>query len=637
MSKDSSIHSILLVEDNLADARLVSRYLANNDIIKTELLHVVDMRSALEVLHKQEFSVILLDLSLPDSFGLDTLQKLRTGVPSKTLNTIVLTGDTDKKTGISAIRAGAQDFLIKGNIDADSLGKSIRFAIERVQTYRFLDQTQRSAKIGSWRYILENDVFQISDIVFEILGLNPFGFETLKEGIEKSEGKFLIFNDLITQNFNQSIAQKDISLELSNNDQRYLILKFERNLSIDNQVQLDGTIQDITERVKANELAKEAEFNKRALEMKERFIANVSHEMRTPMNVILGLSRLLLDTKLSDVQLTYLNSIIHSGDMLLGIVNDILEISSHQQGRLELIYKSVNIRDLIKNIETQMKPRVEEKILTAQYFVANEVPEILEIDQLRLQQILMNLVGNAIKFTENGGIKVSVNFDNSHEQRSLKIMIEDTGIGIPTEKIDSVFEPFVRVISKEKLHEGTGLGLTIVKTWIEKMNGSIIIQSKLGKGTNVLISLPVHISDQQSPELKSPKSRKNGLLSLKKILLVDDHALNRLVAQKTIQQKFPNCEIIIAENGKQALEKIENELPGLVLMDLQMPVMDGYEATWMIRKSGNELVAGLPVLAMTANAYITKDTELNAKGFTDYILKPFDVDELVEKINLYCK
>ena len=636
MLKDPKIHPVLLIEDNPADARLVKHYLDHNEIIQTSLTHVNDIKSALDALQLQEYSIILLDLSLPDSFGLETLQKLRKGLPGKTLNIIVLTGNIDKRIGIDSIRSGAQDFLVKGNIDADMLGKSIRFAIERVQTYRFLEETQRSAKLGSWRYLVETDVFEISDIVYDLLSIGSVSISSLKQAHEISAHKFSIFKDFVDKHKDEAAAQEDFNIRLENGEQKYLTLKSVRNISIDNQIQLAGTIQDITERVMADELVKEAEFNKRALELKERFIANVSHEMRTPMNVILGLSRLLLDTKLSDVQLMYLNSIIHSGDMLLGIVNDILEISSFQQGTLELQNQKVDIRSIIQSIETQMMPKVNEKSLDASFQVTNEVPERLLIDQLRLQQILMNLIGNAVKFTDRGSITVLVSYSLNDNQGYLFIKIEDTGIGMPSDKLDVIFEPFVRIISKEKLHEGTGLGLTIVKTWIDKMQGTIHVQSKPGIGTEFVISIPVKSCEEEDllPTLVERNLRKStGKI---KIMLVDDHALNRLVAQKTLEQHFNSCQIIVAENGQQALEKLELELPDIVLMDLQMPIMDGYEATWMIRKSKNPDIAALPILAMTANAYITKDTELHNKGFTDYILKPFNVENLIEKINNYC-
>lgn len=634
MPKESQIHSVLLIEDNPADASLVKRYLNANELIKTSLTHCKDISSALLELIVNEYAVILLDLSLPDSFGLDTLHVLRQKIPNRTLNIIVLTGNSDKKIGIEAIKAGAQDFLIKGNIDSDSLGKSIRFAIERIQTYKFLDETQRSARLGSWKYLPDNDGFEVSPIVFEIFQQDIFYCTTLADAILKTSGKFQLFRNFVNKYNDYYSGQEDISIHIQAK-QIFLLIKFEKIISIDNRLELIGTIQDISERVHAEQLAKEAEFNKRALELKEHFIATVSHEMRTPMNVILGLSRLMLDTPLDEIQFNYIQSVIHSGELLTGIVNDILELSSHQKGKLELKNEFIDFKNLMVQIQKLMHEKTKEKNLSFDLEISSKVPTYLNLDPLRIQQILLNLINNAIKFTESGGIKVIIKFKEKPNKSFLYITIEDTGIGIPPETIDTIFEPFVRLNNKDKFYEGTGLGLTIVKSWLDKMNGIIKVKSYLTKGTIFELTIPVSGQKEIWANNETTEVLDQYIASLKKIMIVDDHALNRLVAQKSIEQKFKDCIITIAENGKDALSKLEIELPDIILMDLQMPVMDGYEAAWIIKKSKNDKIAAIPILAMTANAFVTKDTELHAKGFADFILKPFDLDDLVFKINHY--
>lgn len=634
MPKESQIHSVLLIEDNPADASLVKRYLNANELIKTSLTHCKDISSALLELIVNDYAVILLDLSLPDSFGLDTLHILRQKILNRTLNIIVLTGNSDKKIGIEAIKAGAQDFLIKGNIDSDSLGKSIRFAIERIQTYKFLDETQRSARLGSWKYMPDTDGFEVSPIVFEIFQQEIFYFTTLEDAILKTSGKFQLFRNFVSKYNEYYSGQDDISIHIQDK-QLFLLIKFEKIISIDNRLELIGTIQDISERVHAEQLAKEAEFNKRALELKEHFIATVSHEMRTPMNVILGLSRLMLDTPLDEIQFNYVQSVIHSGELLTGIVNDILELSSHQKGKLELKNESIDFNKLMVQIQGLMLEKTKEKNLSFDLEISSKVPTYLNLDPLRIQQILVNLINNAIKFTESGGIKVIIKFKEKSNKAFLYITIEDTGIGIPPKTIDTIFEPFVRLNNKDKFYEGTGLGLTIVKSWLDKMNGIIKVKSYLSKGTIFELTIPVSVQKELRINNKTNEVLDYNIASSKKIMIVDDHALNRLVAQKSIEQKFKDCIITIAENGKDALSKLEIELPDIILMDLQMPVMDGYEATWIIKKSKNDKIAAIPILAMTANAFVTKDMELHAKGFADFILKPFDLDDLVFKINHY--
>ncbi|HMG14868.1 MAG TPA: response regulator, partial [Saprospiraceae bacterium] len=292
MPHNSTLHKVLLIDDNAADARLVSNYLDQTTLIKTKLIHVTNLKDASDQIAKETFSVIILDLSLKDSQGINTLQRLRNLFPKQILNIIVLTGNIENSIGIEAIRQGAQDFLIKSNLDPDILGKAIRFSIERHQTYRYLNETQRQAKIGSWRYRPSTDEFFASDLVYEILGSENTHSEYLSDAIEKSGSSFLIFVHYLEEEKEYPNLHRDSIAKKQNGNVIHIIIKSERTVSLDNQIQINGTIQDITHRVRMEELSKEAEFNKKSLEVKEQFIANVSHEMRTPMNAILGLSRL---------------------------------------------------------------------------------------------------------------------------------------------------------------------------------------------------------------------------------------------------------------------------------------------------------------------------------------------------------
>jgi len=638
MPHNSTLHKVLLIDDNAADARLVSNYLDQTTLIKTKLIHVTNLKDASDQIAKETFSVIILDLSLKDSQGINTLQRLRNLFPKQILNIIVLTGNIENSIGIEAIRQGAQDFLIKSNLDPDILGKAIRFSIERHQTYRYLNETQRQAKIGSWRYRPSTDEFFASDLVYEILGSENTHSEYLSDAIEKSGSSFLIFVHYLEEEKEYPNLHRDSIAKKQNGNVIHIIIKSERTVSLDNQIQINGTIQDITHRVRMEELSKEAEFNKKSLEVKEQFIANVSHEMRTPMNAILGLSRLLLNAELNPEQLQYIKSIYESSEMLLGIVNDILEMTSHQKGTLQLYLEPVNIRQLINYIEALLIHKIHEKDLIGSFNVQDEVPTYLLLDKLRIQQILLNLVGNSVKFTEKGSIDINISIAEIRaEDLLLSFKITDTGIGIPTEQLDAIFIPYTTVKHENKAYESTGLGLTIVKTWIDQMNGGVEVKSAIGIGTSFEVTIPA-----RPTELKVPASDANSSPFYSgsydwTILLVDDHHLNLLVAIKTLEKKCPGATVITAINGEKALEELETNHIDIVLMDLQMPVMDGYETTRIIRQSDNPQIANVPILAMTANAYITKDNSFTEKGFTDYVLKPFDPDLLLLKMNKYLR
>ena len=638
MQQSNTLHKVLLIEDNVADARLVSYYLDQTTLIKAELTYVNNIQEAFLVMEKEAFSAILLDLSLPDIQGVQTIQKLRNKFPGQLLNIIVLTGNIDKVVGIEAIRYGAQDYIVKSQLDPDLLGKSIRFAIERHRTYKYLNETQRQARIGSWVYQPSTDEFFVSDIVYEILGCENFNCDYLSDTIEKSGSAFLIFVHYLEEEKENPFLNKDLIARKPDGSVIHLIIKSERTLSLDNQLQINGTIQDLTERVEMEELSRESEFNKQSLEIKEQFIANVSHEMRTPMNAILGLSRLLLSSDLNPEQTQYINSIYESSEMLLGIVNDILEMTSHQKGTLQLYLEPVNIRHLISYIEGLLIHKISEKKLEGSFSVRKDVPDKLMLDKLRIQQILLNLIGNSVKFTEKGSINVLISLEEIRsDDVILALEISDTGIGIPAEQLEAIFMPFTTVKHENKTYESTGLGLTIVKTWIEQMNGSIEVESTIGEGTCFKVKIPAKTTELESPKEITTNLNADSPHNDWTILLVDDHQLNLLVAIKTLEKKCPGARIITAVNGEKALEELAKNKVDIILMDLQMPVMDGYETTKIIRNSPIPEVAEIPIMAMTANAYITKDNSFISKGFTDYILKPFDPDLLILKMNKYIR
>ena len=257
-------------------------------------------------------------------------------------------------------------------------------------------------------------------------------------------------------------------------------------------------------------------------------------------------------------------------------------------------------------------------------------------DPLRVNQILLNIVNNAMKFTEEGSVNVQVKLLSSiNKIFTLQFMVSDTGIGIRLDKLDSIFETFVRVSdTNEKIYEGTGLGLAIVKNLIKLLDGKIEVTSFLGEGSTFTLELPLSLSDNIPLQSKSFIQVQDDVSF--KLLLVEDNELNQIVAKKTIQKKWPNCKIFIAENGLKAIEYLKDNLPDIILMDIQMPVMDGTETTAYIRKNMPER-AHLPILAMTAHANVESEKKYIEYDMDDFILKPFEPNELFEKIRKYAK
>ena len=397
-----------------------------------------------------------------------------------------------------------------------------------------------------------------------------------------------------------------------------------------------GTIRDITERKKAEKLLREKELSEKQASLKEKLLANISHEMRTPMNAIIGLTHLLSDTPLNEEQTEFVASIKKSSENLLGIINDILDISTIQLGDIKIQKKEFNLHELVQNVIQVVLFRFHRKNVKINLEIDKNIPLHFYGDPLRVNQILLNIVNNAMKFTEEGSVNVQVKLLSSiNKIFTLQFMVSDTGIGIPLDKLDSIFETFVRVSdTNEKIYEGTGLGLAIVKNLIKLLDGKIEVTSVLGEGSTFILELPLSLSDNIPLQSKSFIQVQDDVSF--KLLLVEDNELDQIVAKKTIQKKWPNCKIFIAENGLKAIEYLKDNLPDIILMDIQMPVMDGTETTAYIRKNMPER-AHLPILAMTAHANVESEKKYIEYDMDDFILKPFEPNELFEKIRKYAK
>ena len=319
----------------------------------------------------------------------------------------------------------------------------------------------------------------------------------------------------------------------------------------------------------------------------------------------------------------------------MGIVNDILEISSIQNGKIKFDYENFNLHELLANLLSVMQYKVFEKNLSFHLDIAEDIPAHLVGDKLRLNQILYNLVGNAIKFTDDGLIRIQViELNNSNGSWHIQFMVEDSGIGIPGDKIGVIFETFTRIRSKERIYEGTGLGLSIAKNLVEYQGGKIWVESTVGVGSKFYFDLIFEEGEAVDPN--KPKLESLDPNTTFSLLLVEDHAINRIVATQTLKKQFPNIKLEVAVNGKEGVEKMENGTFDIVLMDIQMPLMDGYEATQAIRKMEGD-GRRTPVLAMTAHANIKENERYKDYGMDDFVLKPFEPEQLFHKISTYIK
>ncbi len=793
---------ILMIEDNPADARLIDLYLKEAYSNGYVLMTAHKLSAGLDAVLKTSFDVILLDLSLPDSNGLDTFVDVHEQITATPI--IVLTGLDDEGVGRSAMKLGAQDFLIKGKIKSKDLSRSIDYSIERyglhkqlseysaklesqaknlISEKKKLSEAQKLAHVGSWE--IEGVNMTWSEEMHRILGLQELctapTFEmflrfihpedrnrfketiegalekrkaidlhhriirqdklirilhTKAEFIENEESRFFCFNGTsqdvtermreehmeklvlaATQSYNSVVIRdrkgriewvnegftklSGFAIEdVKNSQGEKLKNESEKDIHIQNEyhkrvvrrkmpvtyesknftsqgilfwtittltpiLDENGEVKkiicidsDITVRKRmeeelmlANKTSEEALMKgeialfelrtakkqlEESLKIKEMFLANMSHEIRTPMNAIVGFTDLIAKAELSPELRKYIHAIKISGENLLVIINDILDFSKIQNGKISFEDIGFKLPLLLNNLLELMLPKATQKGVSLFVSIAENVPGNLLGDPIRLRQILLNLLGNAVKFTSEGGIYMDVGLlDQSPESVLLKFSVRDTGIGIPENKLTTIFDGFTQAESDTtRKYGGTGLGLSIAKQLIELQKGIISVESTVGKGTTFSFELRFQLcQDSRKPTGKAVE-RNEPLPEISRnlnILLVEDNQLNQVLAAKVLTDW--NFKVEIAENGVVALEMIRKTDFDLVLMDIQLPVMDGYETTRHIRTTMPLLKSNVPVIAMTAHAMAGEAEKCLEAGMNDYISKPFNPQLLYAKMS----
>ncbi|CAN5357799.1 hypothetical protein BH11BAC1_BH11BAC1_03900 [soil metagenome] len=365
-----------------------------------------------------------------------------------------------------------------------------------------------------------------------------------------------------------------------------------------------------------------------AVKAKQQFLSNMSHEIRTPMNAIIGFTKVVLKTDLSLKQKEYLDAIKMSGDALIVLINDILDLAKVDAGKMTFVQTPFKMSSSISAMLHLFEPKIQEKNLELIKEYDNKIPDVLVGDPVRLHQIILNLVSNAVKFTTKGKIIVSVKLLSEDEKKvSIQFAVTDTGIGIPESKIEKIFENFQQASSgTSRLYGGTGLGLAIVKQLVEPQGGSINVTSKVNEGSTFSFVLSFRKTEAEA-ELDAGLVVLDSEIKNIRVLVAEDIALNQLLMRTLLDDFGFECDI--AANGKIAIEKLQHKLYDIVLMDLQMPEMNGFEATEHIRSIMNSQI---PIIALTADVTTVDLEKCKAVGMNDYIAKPVDERLLYSKI-----
>ena len=641
--------NLLLIDDDLVDCKIFKKCISKLQH-NINLVECYSPAQALDLLHQKTFDCIFLDYQLPATNGLELLEKF--AQLNITIPVTIMTSQGDEQLAADMFKAGAIDYIGKADISAEKIERTLNY-VQNLNTLRaekqkadvifksysanleaILESTgsavyamDREYKLTVFNSAHKKNMKRLYDIDIEI-GSTFVGHPNVKLDQEQE-----------LQNLNRALSGMQFTLEQEYGMKGKTRSFYEVSY---NPVQNDnGAIigvavyaQDITEKRRAQQALLDARNEAlKAARAKSDFLSNMSHEIRTPMNAIIGITDLLLEKQHSVEDTEYLNSIRYSADNLLVIINDILDFSKLEAGKITFEQIPFDLFKKLAELIKSFKFQTDEKQLYLSLIVHPDVPQFLKGDPYRLNQILFNLVGNAVKFTQTGGITIQVKVKQKiHNKFLINFAITDTGIGVAREKMDTIFESFTQAYTDtSRKFGGTGLGLAITKNLVELQNGYIGLKSQINRGSTFYFDLAYEEADENGIQevVKEPAYRQS--LSGYHILLVEDNAMNQLVA-KQILLKW-DAQVGIASNGKQALEKLAETTYDLVLMDLQMPEMNGYETTACIRENNPQVLnPKIPIIALTADAFEETRSRVFNTGMNDFVTKPFKQDELFSKI-----
>lgn len=385
---------------------------------------------------------------------------------------------------------------------------------------------------------------------------------------------------------------------------------------------------------KNEELTRAKEKAEAASQAKEQFLSNISHELRTPIYAVTGLTYLLLNEYPTESQKEHLDSLKYSGDHLLALINNILDLNKLEAKKVKLVRTDFDLEKVLNNFFGTLKQSAETKNVSLHLEIGQDIPSQLNGDMLKVSQILMNLVSNAIKFTDNGDVWIRVNKQKElDEEVQLLFEVEDNGIGIPKKEQKSIFENFEQGHAEINTdYGGTGLGLSIVKNLLQFLGSEIKLESEEGRGSRFYFQLDfrktkIQVEDNfKKQRMALSKEEQNRVFKGKKVLIVDDNKLNQKITQRILEKRQMLCEL--SGDGKEAIAQLSNNRFDVILMDIHMPEMDGIEATKIIRQSDKRT----PIIALTAVSIDQEMDEFLKNGFTDFIPKPYETEVFFEKM-----
>ncbi len=628
---------ILLLDDREENLIALKAVLNRDDI---EIYDTTSPNEALRIVWENEIAVALVDVQMPGMDGFEFAETLASNPKTREILIVFVTAISKETTyAVRGLKSGAIDYLYKP-LDPYITNAKVDALVRLARSQREI--REKNKLLENYATIITNSPDIIATVDPEtarILSINP-SVETIL-GVSPN---VLINNsmlDLLVEPVTSKL--KEVLIERSYIHGETIVIEdqffgrlrqplwLELRIMFKNKL-LFINLHDIEVRkAHEQELVEAQAFAERARKVKESFLANMSHEIRTPLNGILGLANLLEATELNSAQSELLNMLTQSSGSLLNILNDILDISKMDEGKFSILPKPSNLRQLGKEVVDLMKFKADEKQIALEISVDANVPECVIVDGLRLNQILMNLIGNALKFTPTGSVKLKIEHQGTvNELHRIRFSVTDTGIGISKENIANIFAEYGQA-SEDTFYQygGTGLGLTISKKLVHLMKGELKVQSELQKGSEFYFV--IHLEAEKEKVVEKPVNISFNSLSAftgKKILVAEDNHINSLLINKYLTTWAVETRMV--ENGQEAIDALHQDKFDLIILDTRMPVMDGFETARYIRETLN---LQTPILSLSATVMVEEVEKAIQAGMNDSLSKPFQPVKLHEKID----
>jgi len=681
---------ILLIDDDYEDAMILQRRLSNLGQYSVQSEHAEDLSSAMEKLHGDHFDLIFLDNRLGAGMtAKDMIEKLnehQIDIP-----VVIITGSGSQHVAVDLMKRGAYDYITKDNITKEKIEKTLFNTLER-HNLKMIQQ-QSEEEIRQQKELLSNIISNIPHFIFwkdkysVYMGCNDnfakaAGVESPDDIIgktdydlawKKQEAEHYVATDKkIIKSGQPMLNVEETQLQADGKVVTILTSKVPLKDSAGNVIGILGIYADITERKEKEKALKNAkeeaeksrdkleDLNKQlkssieranlmaheaqiANEAKNQFMANMSHEIRTPMNGIIGFTDLLAQEEMTDTQRQYVHLIRQSNETLMSIVDDILDFSKIETGKLDTSITELNLKEMLSEIEVQAQPQIAEKWLEFEIIPCAGLPETIYTDKVRLKQCLTNLINNAVKFTEEGYVHMTVclyeHEEDDDDATYIQFDVSDSGIGIPPDKTEIIFDSFVQADAcSTRKYGGMGLGLAITSQLVHLLGGKLSVTSEEGKGSSFSLIIPTEVDatmeamlgEASLTDVEHKEDQQTQAFELSgKVLVAEDNLTNQVLTKLLLEKM--GLVVTVAQNGTEAVDEASSGNYDLILMDIQMPQMNGYEATKILRSKG----ITIPVIALTAYAMKGDKEKCLSAGCDDYLAKPVSRSKLEKTVIKY--